>query len=104
MSQAVYILGEMAVKDYETYFAQYGAPFMPILEKYHGELLVATKNGKTLEGTPFGNWTVLLKFPSSDLAYNFINSEEYAPLMKLRINELTTGTKAILFPAEVNTV
>ena len=101
MEKIAYIIGQIEVKDYKVYLVQYGKPFMKVLEKYQGELLAATKNGKTLEGEPFGNWTVLLKFPTKDLAYNFITSEEYAPLMALRINELTTGSKAMLFPGEV---
>lgn len=101
MNQEIYILGEMAVKDLKVYLKEYGTPFIPVLEKFQGELLAATKNAKTLEGEPFGNWTVLMKFPSKELAYGFVTSDEYAPLMKLRVNELTNGGRAILFPKEV---
>ena len=101
MSQEFYIVGQMEVKDHQTYLEEYGKPFLNILKKYQGEVLAATQNGKTLEGEPFGNWTVLLKFPSKDLVYGFITSEEYAPLITLRVNELTTGGRAFIFPAEI---
>ena len=101
MEKTFYIIGRIEVKDYKIYLEKYGKPFMKVLEKYQGELLAATKNGRTLEGEPFGNWTVLLKFPSKDLAYGFVTSEEYAPLMKLRVNELTTDNRALIFPGEI---
>ena len=43
MEQSVYIFGQMAVKSYDDYFTQYGLPFLPILEKFNGKLLAATK-------------------------------------------------------------
>ena len=101
MEQSVYIFGQMAVKSYLDYFTQYGLPFLPILEKFNGTLLVATKNARTLEGGAFGNWTVLMRFPSKEKAYGFITSKEYAPLMELRINKLADGAHAVLIPAEI---
>ena len=35
------------------------------------------------------------------MAYGFVTSKEYAPLMELRINKLTDGTSAVLIPAEI---
>ena len=101
MASTVYIFGEMAVKSYEDYFTQYVSPFLPILQKFQGTLLAATKNGRTLEGEPFGNWTVLMQFPSKEMAYGFVTSEEYAPLMELRVNQLTDGAHAVLIPGEI---
>ena len=101
MKQTVYIFGQMAVKNHKDYFTQYGLPFLPILEQFKGKLLAATKNAKTLEGDAFGNWTVLMEFPSKELAYGFITSKEYAPLMDLRVNSLTDAAHAVLFPKEI---
>tara|TARA_B100000767_G_C19774781_1_gene541935 strand:+ start:3324 stop:3638 length:315 start_codon:yes stop_codon:yes gene_type:complete len=101
MDQKVYIFGQMKVKNYQDYFTQYGSPFLPILEKYNGKLLAATKNGRTLEGETIGNWTVLMQFPSKNMAYDFVTSAEYAPLMKLRVNTLTDDTHAVLIPGEI---
>lgn len=101
MADTVYIFGQMVVKSHQDYFTQYGLPFLPILKKYQGSLLAATKNARTLEGDAFGNWTVLMQFPSKELAYGFVSSKEYAPLMELRVNELTDDTHAVLIPAEI---
>ena len=73
MASTVYIFGQMAVKSYEDYFTQYGSPFLPILEKFQGTLLAATKNGRTLEGEPFGNWTVLMQEEGLKLVNSIID-------------------------------
>ena len=101
MSSKVYSFGRMKVKDYDDYFARYGIPFLQILNKFNGTLLAANKNGVTVEGTESGNWTVLVEFPNGKDAYNFYASPEYAPLKKLRLEELTDSALAISFPAEL---
>lgn len=101
MATAVYVFGQMNVKDYDTYIKEYGVPFFEILQQYNGTLLCATKHGMTLEGKPFGNWTVLARFESAEDAGAFYQSEAYAPLKKLRLEELTTGAQAFSFPAEI---
>jgi uncharacterized protein (DUF1330 family) len=42
-----------------------------------------------------------MQFPSKNMAYNFVTSEEYAPLMELRVNSLTDETHAVLIPGEI---
>jgi len=42
-----------------------------------------------------------MQFPSKEMAYGFVTSEEYAPLMELRISELTTAAHAVLIPGEI---
>lgn len=86
-----YLFGQLAVKDFEDYFERYAMPFQSILPKFGGEVLAASPAAETLEGTPTGNWTVLLKFPCIEQAKAFYNSDEYAPILALRLNELTTG-------------
>jgi len=103
MSQAVYSFGRMKIKDYEQYLKTYGVPFLPILTKYGGKLLAATKNGRVIEGTEEGNWTVLIAFPDGKSAAAFYQSPEYAPLKKLRLETLTDSALAITFPAEIPT-
>ena len=55
MEQSVYIFGQMAVKSYLDYFTQYGLPFLPILEKFNGTLLAATKNARATNGCTNAN-------------------------------------------------
>ncbi len=101
MSEEVYIVAQIAIKEYDAYFTQYGAPFIGMIKKFKGRVIAANKEAETLEGPSFGNWTVLLKFPSRALALNFMNSKEYAPLKDLRINELTTDNRIFLLPAKI---
>ncbi|MGB1971412.1 MAG: DUF1330 domain-containing protein [Flavobacteriaceae bacterium] len=101
MSTTVYSFGRMRVKDYDDYFKRYGVPFLSILKKYNGKLLAATTKGVLVEGKEEGNWTVLVAFENGKDAFEFYASEEYAPLKKLRLEELTNSALAISFPAEI---
>ena len=78
---------------------EYTLLFNPIFEKYQGEALVGTTKAEVLEGQRLGDWTVILKFPSKELANACINSEEYGPLAKLRIDELAQGVSIVMVPA-----
>jgi len=102
MDPSVYIFAQMDVKDYKSYLTEYGKPFMSVLEKFEGELLSGTAKSETLEGQSFGNWTILLRFPSEALAQKFIHSKEYAPLKKMRIDSLINEGRAYLFPETVS--
>lgn len=102
MSQEVYIIAQIDVKnrDYKAYFEEYALKFKKILPKYQGVALVGTTKAEVVEGECFGNWTVILKFPSKELAHACINSEEYAPIAKKRIAELQNGGNVLLVPAQ----
>ena len=100
MSKEVYIIAQIEVKEFKTYFEEYALKLKDILPKYQGEALVGTTKAEVLEGEQFGNWTVILKFPSQELAYACINSEEYAPIAKKRIDELQNGGNVLMVPAQ----
>lgn len=100
MSKTVYIIGQIEVKDYKTYFSQYALKLNELIKKFQGEALASTTKAEILEGTGFGNWTVLIKFPSRKLANECMNSKEYSALSSLRIQELTTGGNIFLIPAK----
>ncbi|MGB0367068.1 MAG: DUF1330 domain-containing protein [Flavobacteriaceae bacterium] len=102
MANSVYSFGRMKIKDYDKYIEQYGLPFEPILKKYNGKVLAATKKGVVVEGEEKGNWTVLIEFASGKDAFEFYASPEYAPLKKLRLENLTENALAISFPAEIS--
>ncbi len=97
----VYSFGRMKIKDYAAYLNQYGMPFQKILKKYNGKVLAATKKGVVVEGKEEGNWTVLIEFENGKDAFDFYASDEYAPLKKRRLEELTDTALAISFPAEI---
>jgi len=99
MNKEIYIIGQIQVKDFKIYFKEYALKFKDILDRYQGEVLASTREGEVIEGARYGNWTVIIKFPSRELADACINSKEYAPLAALRIKELTTGGNVLLIPA-----
>lgn len=101
MNKAVYIIAQIEVKnrDFKSYFEQYALKLKDILPKFQGEALAGTTKAEVLEGERYGNWTVILKFPSRELAHALINSEEYAPIAALRIKELQTGGNVLMVPA-----
>ena len=55
-----------------------------------------------VEGEEEGNWTVLIEFSRGKDAFEFYASPEYAPLKKMRLEELTDNALAITFPAEIS--
>lgn len=101
MSQEVYMVAQIGVKDYDAYFEKYANPFAEVFQNFEGTIIAANKEAKILEGESLGNWTVLAKFPSEQLAMEFMNSEEYAPLKRLRINELTTSNQIVLLSTKI---
>jgi len=56
-----------------------------IVAKYQGKYLVRGGDSEIIEGDYFKHRIVLLEFPNKQLANDFYNSEDYAPLKKLRI-------------------
>ena len=62
-------------------------------------MLVMTQEAVTKEGCNYGNWTVLLKFKSEESANMFYNSEAYAPLKKLRIENYSNSGNLVLLPS-----
>ena len=99
MNKEVYVISHIDVKDMKTYFKEYALKFKDILHKYQGEVIVSTQECEVLEGERYGNWTVVIKFPSKQHVYDCIQSKEYAPLADVRINKLTHGGNVLMFPA-----
>ena len=95
MSEA-YIFARIKVKDFGEYFERYAAPFLEVLPEFDGEVVIATTDAQPLEGDDQANWTVLLKFPSSERARAFYESPAYTPLKDLRIDALTEANQVVL--------
>lgn len=100
MSKAVYIVGQIEVKDFKVYFPQYALKLKDVIDKFQGEVLAGSTKAEVKEGEGYGNWTVIIKFPSRELADECMSSEEYIKLSALRINELTTGGNIYLVPGQ----
>lgn len=98
MSQPAYLIIQLKVKDFQKYLDQYGKPVFSQLSKLGAEFLVTSAEAETLEGESFGNWTVLIRFPSRETAIEWYESDDYAPLKSARVKELTSGGNMILLP------
>ena len=78
-----YIIVQLNIINTEGY-KKYIESVTPIVKKYKGKYLVRGGKYKIL----LGNWdferTVIIQFPSYELANNFYKSKEYAPIKKIR--------------------
>lgn len=91
MAQPGYVIAQIDVPDLDVYFEKYATPTLAQLEAAGAEILVATPNATTLEGEWSGNWTVVIRFPSVEAARTWYESDQYAPLKRVRTQEVTSG-------------
>ncbi|UCG75455.1 MAG: DUF1330 domain-containing protein [Gemmatimonadota bacterium] len=89
-----YVLVDIDVKDPEG-FGRYVRDVSPVLERWGARYLVRGGDVEVLEGSWDHHRVVLLEFPSRAVAQAFYASEEYMPLLKLRL-ESTESTLAIM--------
>jgi uncharacterized protein (DUF1330 family) len=87
-----YIIYNYNVVDKER-INELGPLSLPIIEKYGGELVVAS-TVTSLEGSPYSHM-VVYKFASKERALAFYESEESRELSKLR-NKVTEGFVVIV--------
>jgi uncharacterized protein (DUF1330 family) len=99
MTEAVYMMAQIDVKDLKVYIEEYGMPVFQQFTEAGAEVLVATPEAQVLEGEWSGNWTVIAKFPSAESASAFYNSEKYAPLKKARIEQLSNSGTIVMLPS-----
>ena len=99
MSDPVYMIGMIDVKDFETYAQQYGLPVGEMFAEVGAEIIVATQEVKVLEGDWPGNWTVIVKVPSAEIAQDLYDSDRYAPFRQARQEALANATTLVIAPA-----
>lgn len=83
--------------DVDRYRREYGREVLAQVAAVGGTLLVASATPTVLEGEWEAGWTALIQFPDRETALQWYRSEEYAPLKRLRVEELTTGGAVALF-------
>ena len=80
---AGYVIVQINITNKDKY-SEYIDKVKPIVKKYGGEYLV--RGGK--KELMLGKWdyerTVVIKFPSFNIAKKFYNSDEYNPIKKIR--------------------
>jgi uncharacterized protein (DUF1330 family) len=79
----VYLVAQLNIHDRETY-AKYGSAFMDIFNSYGGKLLSVEEAPEVLEGGWSYTRTVLLEFPSKELAYAWYGSADYQVIAQHR--------------------
>ena len=98
MTQPVYMIAQIDVKDHQAYMDEYGKPVFSQFIEAGAEVLVASADAETFEGDWPGNWTVVVKFSSAEAATSWYNSEEYSPLKAARIEQLSNSGSVVMVP------
>jgi len=81
---SAYMVGQLDIHDPEDY-QQYLAGFLPIFERYGGELLATSRSEtEVIEGDWTYPRTVIMKFPSVDLAHQWHADADYQALAEHR--------------------
>ena len=77
---SAYMIAQISIDDAEEY-QHYLAGFMPIFERYGGELLATSKNRtEVVEGEWAHPGTVIMKFPSPEQARRWYEDPDYQAL------------------------
>ena len=77
IAEPVYLIATMTVTDWDKYQGDYGSVAIPAIIEAGGEFLVAAQETTVAEGSYPHNWTVIVKFPSEEVAMSFYTSETY---------------------------
>ena len=96
MSEPIYMVGQISVKDIPVYLERYAAPVAEQLHARGAEILAGDMSPQVLEGDWPGNWTFIVKFPSAGIATEWYNSKEYLAFKKMRLTELTSMGNLVL--------
>lgn len=99
MSNPVYMVGIIDVKDFESYAENYGMPVGQMFAEVGAEIIAASTEAEVLEGQWDGNWSVIVKVPSAEIARDLYHSEKYEPFKKARQKELANSTTLAIIPA-----
>jgi uncharacterized protein (DUF1330 family) len=81
---AVYFVAQYVVKDPKLY-AEYQAAGAPTIAAAGGEVVAFDVAAETIEGTPPGSTTVIVKFESSEAAKAWYESPEYQAALPKRL-------------------
>lgn len=84
-----YVIAQINVTDPQVY-PSYVAQVQPTLDVFGGEFLVRGGKSVSFEGTPPGERTVVIRFPSYDKAMEWYHSDVYAPAKALRMSASTS--------------
>ena len=95
-NKSAYFILTQTITDADKYGSEYVPLVLPFIAKYDGEILVATPGAEPLQGAP-AKGVVVIRFPSEEAVWGFVNDPEYQPAKKLRL-AITTNANAVLAP------
>jgi uncharacterized protein (DUF1330 family) len=79
----VYAIAQLSIHDRESY-DRYQAAFMPIFQRYGGQLLAADEAPQPVEGSYERDKVVIMSFPDRDSFRAWSESPEYQEISKDR--------------------
>lgn len=68
-----------------SWIEEYTEKVTPMLARIGGKYITRSSNIELLEGTEKPQFSVIVEFPSKEIALAFYDSEEYAPYKKSRL-------------------
>ena len=90
-SKAVYMIGDVDIKNIEEY-KKYMEKVKPMIESYGGEYLI---RGGEIDALETNLWEptrmVLVKFPNKEIAMEWYNSDEYKPYKSIRLDNASSN-------------
>jgi len=89
LKMTAYVIANVNVSDPDR-FAEYGKQVVDVVHQFGGRYLVRGGEIDNLEGDAGLHRRVVLEFPDKDAARAFYDSEEYAPLLDLRLASATS--------------
>lgn len=90
---AAYFIAQYVVKDGALY-QEYAAAAGPTVAAHGGELIAFDVAAETIEGSPPGPQTVIIKFESTEAASTWYNSDAYQAVLGKRL-QATEGFAVI---------
>lgn len=91
---SVYLVTSCDITDPEKY-APYVPNVLPLLKKYGAEIIAADKNPITVDGEQ-RDLTVILKFPSAEVAMELAEDPDYKPWLETRLASTTNRASIIV--------
>ena len=80
-----YLIGQITIIDLKKY-QQYASKTESIIKNFGGRYLIRGGDQIIAEGTPQGNRDVVIEFDSLEKAREFYESQEYAKIIDIRID------------------
>ena len=89
-----YVIAEIEVTD-QALYAEYGKGVPATIEKFGGRFVVRGGEVRVLEGDAPPKRQVILEFPDMDTLQRWYESEDYAPLLAMRLRAANASVRAV---------